>query len=45
VHYDRCLPSVLAFHDAASAQGFAREHGGEVMEWAKTLAKLREKKP
>ena len=45
LHYDRCLPSVLAFHDAASAQGFAREHGGEVMEWAAALARLRERKP
>lgn len=44
IHYDRCLPSVLAFHDAASAQSFASEHGGEVMGWAGALAKLREKK-
>ena len=45
MHYDRCLPSVLAFHDSADAQKFAKNHGGEVLDWPKTLAKLREKKP
>ena len=45
VHYDRCLPSILAFHDTAAAQGFTREHGGDVLDWPKTLAHLREKKP
>lgn len=32
--FDRCSPSVLAFHDRASAANFAREHGGQVVSFA-----------
>ena len=51
VHYDRCEPSVIAFRDAAGAQAFAREHGGDVQKWDQVVANLNppkatgEKKP
>jgi hypothetical protein len=28
--YDRCLPSLIAFHSRPRAESFSREHGGEV---------------
>lgn len=36
--YDRCLPSLLAFHSKAAAEGFAREHGGVVKRFAEIRA-------
>lgn len=30
VHFDRCLPSILAFPDREAAASFASEHGGRV---------------
>ena len=32
--YDRCLPSALAFGDRASAESFAKDHGGFVTTFA-----------
>lgn len=37
-HYDRCLPSVIAFTKVEGAQEFAREHGGSVERWTQILA-------
>ena len=31
--YDRCEPSLVAFHDSAKAAAFAREHGGFLRTW------------
>lgn len=54
LHYDRCLPSVIAFREAERARAFAREHGGEVQSWDQVKTALgtpgapaipREKKP
>jgi hypothetical protein len=30
-HYDRCVPSLLAFAQRSEAADFAREHGGQVL--------------
>ncbi len=30
-HFDRCTPSVLAFANHIEAQGFATDHGGQVL--------------
>lgn len=40
MHYDRCLPSVIAFHDADRAQAFAREHRGTLQKWDQVVASL-----
>ena len=32
--FDRCSPSVLAFHDRQSAAAFAGEHGGQVVKFS-----------
>ena len=31
LHFDRCVPSLLAFADQQQAMSFAREHGGRVV--------------
>lgn len=31
VHYDRCMPSIIAFGDTATATRFMREHGGTIV--------------
>jgi hypothetical protein len=31
LHFDRCVPSLLAFADQQQAMSFAREHGGRVL--------------
>ena len=36
--YDRCLPSLLAFHSQSSADAFAREHGGGVKRFSEIRA-------
>ena len=36
--YDRCDPSILSFPDQASAEGFAAEHGGQVMSFTSLAA-------
>jgi hypothetical protein len=28
--YDRCMPSLIAFRDAAAARAFVAEHGGRL---------------
>jgi hypothetical protein len=32
--FDRCSPSILAFASRTDAEGFAREHGGQVLRFA-----------
>ena len=39
-HFDRCTPSVLAFSNRTEAQGFAREHGGQVLRFSDFAAKF-----
>ena len=34
VHFDRCLPSILAFGTRESAEAFQRERGGELLQIA-----------
>ena len=31
LHYDRCLPGLLAFAREDQAKQFAREHGGQIL--------------
>ena len=31
LQYDRCLPSLVAFADKPAAEGFQKQHGGELM--------------
>ncbi len=31
VHYDRCLPSIIAFGDSGAATRFMRQHGGTMV--------------
>jgi hypothetical protein len=38
ISYDRCAPSLLAFAQRNEAIEFAREHGGQVLSFAETLA-------
>lgn len=32
VHYDRCMPGILAFQTRQQAETFQREHGGELLQ-------------
>jgi hypothetical protein len=38
--FDRCSPSVLAFHDQRSAATFAGEHGGQVVKFSDFAAEF-----
>jgi hypothetical protein len=38
LRYDRCAPSLIAFAERSDAEGFAREHGGEVMPFSQAAA-------
>jgi hypothetical protein len=33
-HYDRCMPSLVAFSNLPSARGYQREHGGRLLDLA-----------
>lgn len=33
-HFDRCAPSILAFHNEAAARAYAAQHGGQVLPFA-----------
>jgi hypothetical protein len=39
-HFDRCSPSVLAFHDQSTAATFAGEHGGQVVKFSDFAAEF-----
>jgi len=39
-HFDRCTPSVLAFRNRIEAEGFAREHGGQVLRFTDFAAEF-----
>ena len=34
IHFDRCLPSIVAFGSRDTAEAFRREHGGELLQMA-----------
>ena len=36
-HYDRCLPTLVAFKTRAEAETFQKEHGGRVLSYAEAL--------
>lgn len=38
-NYDRCLPSLIAFRDRTAAQGFQKQHGGELLAFEQLTAK------
>jgi hypothetical protein len=40
-HYDRCSPSLLAFSNESAARGFARQHGGQLLDFAQMTALFR----
>jgi hypothetical protein len=37
--YDRCLPSLIAFHDKESAAAFQKQHGGQLVAFSDISAK------
>lgn len=39
--FDRCSPSMLAFADRAAAERFARDHGGEVLNFESLASEYR----
>ncbi len=42
-HWDRCLPSLIAFERESDARAFQAEHGGRVLTYAESLASVRER--
>jgi hypothetical protein len=39
-HFDRCTPSVLAFRSRTDAEGFAKDHGGQVLRFSNFAAEF-----
>jgi len=39
--WDRCLPSLVAFRSRGEAEGFSREHGGEIISYERLLEEIR----
>jgi hypothetical protein len=42
-HWDRCLPSLIAFERESDARVFQAEHGGRVLTYAESVASVRER--
>jgi hypothetical protein len=40
MHYDRCMPSLVAFANLQDAQSYQQEHGGRVIELAEARASV-----
>lgn len=43
LHWDRCLPSLIAFHSEAEAKAFQRRHGGEILSYGDSLESVKRK--
>ena len=39
-HYDRCMPSLVAFANLKDAQAYQQEHGGRLMRLAEAKASV-----
>jgi hypothetical protein len=39
--YDRCLPSLVAFESRQSAEAYQQQHGGELLDYAQVMAKVK----
>ncbi|GBC77622.1 hypothetical protein HRbin08_01101 [bacterium HR08] len=42
-HWDRCLPSLIAFARESDARAFQAQHGGRVLTYAESVASVRER--
>ncbi|MCS7158257.1 MAG: nitrous oxide reductase accessory protein NosL [Blastocatellia bacterium] len=42
-HWDRCLPSLIAFEREADARAFQAEHGGRVLTYLESMTSVRER--
>jgi hypothetical protein len=43
LHWDRCLPSLIAFKNEAEAKAFQMRHGGRLLAYSQSLENVRQK--
>jgi hypothetical protein len=41
-HYDRCLPTLVAFKTRGEAETYQKEHGGRVLDYAQAVQSVKE---